>query len=274
MSNILPVESQHLFNTQIPLNRTFQPIQGRICQYALITLVTGSLVFLYTHPAASGIRDFYNRNIRPPLEYCGNKVKTICTIFCKAALISIGKSLLFVPISDYVFKDSSTYVPIPGVAIRVANLFKRVSLKIYTKTYVYFLRPLEIKWTPLRYAVLFGPIVEELLTHFCFQELFLKRVPKFAARKLGIFFDPDRFYIKCSRVALSTIVFVAGHSSAFSRDPSINRLGARALRSLIFTGVMLGTLQEATGNVMYPIAVHMTHNAMLRLARFCIQTQG
>ncbi len=272
MSNILPVEIQHLFNTQIPLNRTFQPIQGRICQYALITLATGSLAFLYIDPAASDIRDFYNRNIRPPLEYCGNKVKTICTIFCKAALISIGRTLLFVPIA-YIFKDSSTYVPIPGIARRIANLFRKVSFEIYTKTYVYFLRPLGIKWTPLRYAVLFAPIVEELLNRFCFQELFLKRVPKFAARKLDISFDPDRFYLKCSRIALSAILFAATHSLAFSTDPSVNRLGAAALRSLIFTGLMLGTLQEATGNVMYPIAAHMTHNAMLQLARFCIQTQ-
>jgi hypothetical protein len=155
-------------------------------------------------------------------------------------------------------EKSETYLPIPKKIICIStklriiqdiveSIFRKILQHLYTENFDFCVGT---------------PITEEFGHRLLFQELFLKQGMKFGAAKLGLSYDPESRYSQIFRVGLSSLVFAAGHTWAFSRDRKVNPYGAASLVYLVAMGIILGTAQEKTGNTLHPIAIHMINNTM------------
>lgn len=129
-------------------------------------------------------------------------------------------------------------------------------------------RALTPKNTFLQVAV-WAPIIEEAQCRLLLQELLLKQLPKKILNKIA----PQHAHLVDSKIAKITRVLVtsalfgvchyipAEHSRIlFHADKKEQCMLSNRVIGAFVGGVLLGSLQEATGNVAYPILLHMLNN--------------
>ncbi len=302
MLNVLHIRSHNFLPNNMYLDKIHKSIEGRVKACALLMLagssafilcnsplilVGGSLFILYNSSCAvSVIKDFYHRNVSPPLEECRNKVKSTF-----ASVLQVEQSPLKI-VQSIVHKCALTIFAGMGewccsaVILAIFHIFLDVSYVpptlhpafSYLADLCYNLLDL-VDTTSLRILgipdtnsfgplCLTGPIIEEVFFRLMVQELLLKRGLQCAFKKLGISLPPNTIYLKFSIIVLSSTLFAASHRWAFSTNHFMNSMGAAALPCLLFSGLAFGAAQEITGNLMYPIGMHMTTNTITTLAHF------
>ena len=206
-----------------------------------------SLVNSNTLPIREKCHKIYN-HIEETVNKCA------LTIFTGIGTFFLCEGIVRIPFLVH----STTYLPIHHTFVYIGS--KLITLQNGMEFIVSAV--LKSNYTDKLYFCVCGPIFEEIAHRFIFQEIILKQGMKFCVKQLGLSFDPNSTYAKVFRVGLSSIVFAAHHWWAFSTSPAINPYGAAALVYLVVMGSILGAAQEKTGNVAYPMAIHIINNTL------------
>src|SRR3990167_4964302 len=139
---------------------------------------------------------------------------------------------------------------LPELSYRFAENLANAENKIYSGMY-------------LLDATLLGPIFEELVFRVLLQEYALKKIPEKILKKIS----PSHVSLihgkaaKITRVALSALAFSLVHLP--SSSASGGKLYGTLFRLIDFfaSGLLLGAIQEKTGNPLFNIAAHAGMNA-------------
>jgi len=111
----------------------------------------------------------------------------------------------------------------------------------------------------LSYAGMYGPICEEFLFRYLLQEQLLKKIPTQILNKNA----PQ--YASAINTKIAKIVRIAFSSAAFALAHTNNPYpmnGAVSIVHKFALGLILGAIQESTGNLFYSTAFHMGNNAL------------
>lgn len=115
-----------------------------------------------------------------------------------------------------------------------------------------------------------APITEELQYRLVIQEFLLKQLPKKILGKISPTHVDlvDSKVAKCARVVISSLLFALPHyiSPEFARHISplvdISCILSNRVFNAFGMGLILGSIQEITGDIAYPIIAHMLHNSI------------
>jgi membrane protease YdiL (CAAX protease family) len=132
----------------------------------------------------------------------------------------------------------------------------------------HLIREILVPDSPILKVAVVAPITEELEYRLVIQEYLLKQLPKKILGKISPTHVDlvDSKVAKCARVVISSFIFALPHyispetSRYLSPEKDISCFMGNRVFQAFGTGLIMGALQETTGNVAYPIIAHMLHN--------------
>lgn len=212
-----------------------------------------SISFLFNnvlHP------EFYFNTERNPVAARIERIVYKCalTVFAGIGVFLLGEGIVRVPCIFH----SPKYLPIHGIFIQIADRFRELQNGIESVFHVL----LKSKYTEKFDFCISGPIIEELAHRLIFQEFIMKKGVHFFLTRLEIPLDSNSIYAKIMRVGFSALVFAAQHRWAFSTSLILNPYGAASLVYLVSFGIILGAVQETTGNILYSTSIHIINNTL------------
>jgi len=178
--------------------------------------------------------------------------KIALTILLGVGVYFLGEGIVRIPF----LRNSSSYLHIPWIFGDIAEKLKNFQDGIEAILSSF----LGSRYTSQLEFCVCGPIIEELSHRLVFHELILKQGMKLCFKK---YFDTNHTIARIFRVTVSAMVFAAQHTWAFNKTSIIiNPYGAASLVWLVVLGLFLGTAQELTGNIAYPIGIHVINNTL------------
>jgi membrane protease YdiL (CAAX protease family) len=117
-----------------------------------------------------------------------------------------------------------------------------------------------------------APIMEEIECRFLIQEIALKQMPKKILSKISPKYVSlvDSKIAKITRVFISSFLFALPHYltqeslGGLGGNPILKNLMGNRIIVSFAGGIVLGSLQEATGSIANSLIVHAIHNCVVR----------